>query len=138
MVNLAINATICQNLTHYENYTNQVQEEVSRLKIVGNYFDNLPTIIMSILLGKVTGSTFGPLHYILSLLGPLSDQGRKLLMYIPFIGHIVSGGYLLVFLYFETLPAQYLWFQYIYTLCGGYTVLQIAMYGYIGDVTTNS
>ena len=32
---------------------------------------------------------------------------------------------------------QYLWFQSIYTLFGGYSVLQIAMYGYIGDVTTN-
>ena len=30
---------------------------------------------------------------------------------------------------------QVLWLCNIYTLGGGYTVLQIAMYGYIGDVT---
>ena len=50
----------------------------------------------------------------------------------------LSGGYILAFLYFDFLPSEYLWGQYIYTIGGGYTVLQIAMYGYIGDVTKNS
>ena len=67
----------------------------------------------------------------------MSDHGRKLLMYIPFFGHILSGGYILAFLYFDFLPSEYLWGQYIYTIGGGFTVLQIAMYGYIGDVTNS-
>ena len=58
-------------------------------------------------------------------------------MYIPFFGHILSGIYLLVFVYFENLPSEYLWIQWVYCLFGGYTVLQIAMYGYIGDVTNS-
>ena len=52
LVNLNISADICENLKNYENYTNQVQEEVSKLQIVGNYIDTIPTILMSALLGK--------------------------------------------------------------------------------------
>ena len=51
LVNLNISADICENLKNYENYTNQVQEEVSKLQIVGNYIDTIPTILMSALLG---------------------------------------------------------------------------------------
>ena len=51
-VNLRINETICKNLTHYENYTNQVQEEVSRLNIVGRYIGTIPSIVMTLFLGK--------------------------------------------------------------------------------------
>ena len=38
-------------LFHYENYTNQVQDEVSRLQTVENYIDTTPTIFISTLLG---------------------------------------------------------------------------------------
>merc|ERR1719464_2230925 len=44
---------------------------------------------------------------------------------------------MILFVYFEQWPAQYLWLSYVYVLFGGYSVLQIALYGYIGDVTTN-
>ena len=58
-------------------------------------------------------------------------------MYIPFLGHILSGIYMLIFLFFENLPSEYLWIQSMYCFFGGWTVLQIAMYGYIGDVTNS-
>ena len=51
MVNLNISADICENLKNYENYTNQVQEEVSKLQIVGNYFHIIPEIVVGALLG---------------------------------------------------------------------------------------
>ena len=38
-------------LFHYENRTNQVQDEVSGLQIVGNYIDTISTIFTSALLG---------------------------------------------------------------------------------------
>ena len=53
-----------------------------------------------------------------------------------FEGHVLSGGFTLIFLYFKTWPAQLLWLTNLYTFFGGYSVLQIAMYGYIGDTTT--
>ena len=73
---------------------------------------------------------------ILIFLGPLSDHGRKLLLFLPFVGHLLSGGFMLIFLYFNTWRSQMLWISNIYYLTGGSTVLQIGMYGYIGDVTT--
>ena len=72
------------------------------------------------------------------LKGPYSDHGRKFMMFLPFVGHIFSGGFSLLFLYFNTWPVQLLWIQNVYILFGGYSVLSIAMYGYIGDVTTDS
>jgi len=68
-------------------------------------------------------------------LGPKSDQGRKLLMYVPFTGHLLAGLVPIAFLYFPTWPPQVLWLMNIYTLCGGFAVLQIAMNGYLADVT---
>ena len=52
MVNLNISANICENIKHYENYTNQVQEEVSKLQIVGNFFHIVPEIIVGLLIGR--------------------------------------------------------------------------------------
>ena len=53
-VNLGFNKSICEDLTnpHNEDYENKVQEEVSRLNIVGRYIGNIPSIIMTLLLGN--------------------------------------------------------------------------------------
>jgi hypothetical protein len=59
------------------------------------------------------------------------------MMLLPFLGHILSGIFYFCFLYFDTWPAQLLWVTNIYVIFGGYTLLQIAMYGYIGDVTNS-
>ena len=87
--------------------------------MIGSYIENIPQILVTL------------------YMGPFADKGRKPLMYLPFFGHLLSGGFTLIFLYFKTWPAQYLWLTSLYTLFGGYSVLQIAMYGYIGDVTTD-
>lgn len=58
-------------------------------------------------------------------------------MFLPFLGHVISGTFYLAFIFFHQWPAQYLWITSVYNLFGGYTVLQIAMYGYIGDVTND-
>ena len=85
---------------------------------------------------KVHIKVFFSKQEILLFLGPLSDHGRKLLLFLPFVGHLLSGGFMLIFLYFNTWRSQMLWISNIYYLTGGSTVLQIGMYGYIGDVTT--
>jgi hypothetical protein len=69
--------------------------------------------------------------------GPWSDRGRKPVMLLPFLGHVISGIFYFAFLYFKSWPAQLLWVTNVYVLFGGYTLLQIAMYGYIGDVTNS-
>ncbi len=118
LVNLGYNSSICSNLTSYDSYENEVQKKVTDFNIIDGYIGSIPSILITL------------------YLGPMSDHGRKLLMYIPFCGHVLSGTFYLLFLYFDQLPAQYLWISNIYYLFGGYTVLQIAMYGYIGDTTT--
>jgi len=57
-------------------------------------------------------------------------------MVVPFIGHIISGTLMILNIYFEQWDARLLWLSNVYILFGGYTLLNIAMYGYIGDVTT--
>ena len=52
LINLNINVTICENLHEYSNYENEVQQEVSRLNIVGNYIEVIPSIVISLLLGS--------------------------------------------------------------------------------------
>ena len=52
LVNLKINSSICNNLHQYSDIENQVQEEVTRLNIVGNYIETIPEIIVSLLLGR--------------------------------------------------------------------------------------
>jgi len=114
-----LNETVCTNLTDpkWNEIEIQVQQQVTDYQIVDQYLSNIAPILVSL------------------YLGPVSDKGRKLLMYVPFSGHIFSGVIPLLFLYYKHWPPQVLWLVNIYTLGGGYTVLQIAMYGYIGDIT---
>ena len=115
------NATICDNLTNYFNtsYEDKVQLQVTEFNVIGGYIENLPLILITL------------------YLGPISDRGRKFMMYLPFLGHFLSGIFTISFVYFKSWPAEYLWFSYSYVLFGGYSVLQIAMYGYIADVTNH-
>ena len=68
--------------------------------------------------------------------GPWSDLGRKPILLLPFIGHVLSGIVPLLVLYFETWPPTVLYLTNVYQFFGGYTLLSIAMNGYVGDVTT--
>ena len=99
--------------------------------ILANFFE-----FGSSLFRKSSHKIFLSKQEILLFLGPLSDHGRKLLLFLPFVGHLLSGGFMLIFLYFNAWQSQMLWISNIYYLTGGSTVLQIGMYGYIGDVTT--
>ena len=40
--------------------------------------------------------------------GPLADRGRKKLMYLPFIGHFISGLVPILVVYFKSAPPQVL------------------------------
>jgi len=118
-VTLGYNDTVCKDLTNatWSDIQDDVQKEVTELKIVDTYIGGVPPIIISL------------------YLGPLADRGRKRLMYLPFIGHFLSGIVPILVANLKSAPPQLLWLTNIYIITGGYTVLQIAMYGYIGDVT---
>jgi hypothetical protein len=38
--------------------------------------------------------------------GPWSDQGRKPIMALPFVGHIISGVFYFLFLHYEQWPGE--------------------------------
>ena len=40
--------------------------------------------------------------------GPLADRGRKKLMYLPFMGHFISGLVPILVVYFKSAPPQVL------------------------------
>ena len=98
-------------------------------------------------------------HFSALYLGPWSDQGRKPTLLLPFIGHLISGIFPVLVVYFEVTqsniilgflepflirifilpkswPPTVLYAANIYNFFGGYTLLVIAMNGYVGDVTT--
>ena len=68
--------------------------------------------------------------------GPWSDQGRKPTLLLPFIGHVFSGVVPLLVVYFDSWPPTVLYLTNVYQFFGGYTLLSIAMNGYVADVTT--
>jgi len=44
----------------------------------------------------------------MTLKGPWADKGRKFMMLLPFVGHLISVAFYIVFLYFENWPGIYL------------------------------
>ena len=108
----------CSNLTAEgnEELNNKVQQTVNNYKLYANYMD-VPQVLVSL------------------YLGPLSDKGRKPLMLLPFLGHIISGVLQILNIYFDRWDARLIWLKETYIFFGGYSLLNIAMYGYIGDVT---
>ena len=89
-----ITAEICSNLTDPGNkeIRNQVQMEVNNYKLYQQYMD-IPQSFISLYLGPISGQ-WGPEFWLPVFYLHLSyflDQGRKPLMVLPFLGHIVSG-----------------------------------------------
>ena len=53
-VNLAFNSTVCDNLDSnpaFQDFENQVQQQVAEFNIIGSYIENVPTIFISHYLG---------------------------------------------------------------------------------------
>ena len=117
-VNFNSSVEVCTNLTAPANQelNNKVQQTVNNYKLYANYMD-VPQVLVCL------------------YLGPLSDRGRKPLMLLPFLGHVISGVLQLLNIYFERWDARLIWLKETYIFFGGYSLLNIAMLGYIGDVT---
>ena len=117
-VNFNSSVEVCTNLTAPANQelNKKVQQTVNNSKLFANYMD-VPQVLVCL------------------YLGPLSDRGRKPLMLLPFLGHVISGVLQLLNIYFERWDARLIWLKETYIFFGGYSLLNIAMLGYIGDVT---
>ena len=103
-----VSVDICKNLTAHDDLNNKVQSQVNDWLLYSRYME-IPQSIVSL------------------YLGPISDKGRKPLMLVPFLGHVISGTLMILNVYFEQWDARLLWLSNTYILFGGYTLLQIAM-----------
>ena len=130
------NSTVCDNLSDYPDIQDAVQKKVSDYNAYGTYFDLISTFA-ALYIGNADRHQCHctPNHVALPS-GPWSDLGRKPILVLPFIGHVLPGIVPLLVLYFERWPPTVLYLTGVYQFFGGYTLLSIAMNGYVGDVTT--
>jgi len=118
-VDLSLNSSICDNINHYDKLNDEVEESVTKLNLQLTFLSALPCTIMSM------------------LIGPWSDQhGRKPVLLIPIIGHIIANCVYIFNVYFWNANAYYILFSSIYSLFGGTTTLLIGVYSYIADTTS--
>ena len=117
---------ICNDLSSEQNveYNNQVQAEVNKFKLYGNYIDDVPQMLISLYLGPLSGNTQA--NKSLQKLFR-TDFGRKPLMLVPFLGHILSGSLMILNVIYTSWDARLLWLSETYIFFGGYSLLSIAM-----------
>ena len=71
------------------------------------------------------------------LIGPLSDKyGRRPVLLIPIIGHIIGQCSYLANVYFWKASADYILLAASYALFGGNTTFLIGLYSYVADTST--
>jgi len=117
-VNLNLTDAICDNINHYDKENDQVQEEVTTINLYFTFLSAFPCILMSI------------------IIGPWSDKnGRKPVLLIPILGHIIAQFVYIANVYFWSARAEYNLLSAMYSVFGGTTTLLIGVYSYIADTT---
>ena len=72
----------------WKNIEDEVQKQVASYTVVNTYLSSIAPIVLAL------------------YMGPKSDQGRKLLMYVPFSAHLLAGIVPMAVLYFPKCPPQ--------------------------------
>ena len=90
-VNLNQTASVCDNLQEPENVDiqNDVQKLVTNINMYKNFCSTIPAFLF------------------VSFIGPMSDSlGRKTPMILPFLGHVVISGFLILNVYCTWWPVE--------------------------------
>ena len=114
----------CYNLTHglqtEKNISDTVQNKAANLEMVDGILVALPAIIFSLFVGAWSDA-----------------NGRKAVLVVPFIGNILSFIlYIGNYYWFDINPLHLLWGS-VAGATGGYVCLNIGLYGYVSDVTSD-
>jgi len=118
-VNLNLTDSVCDHINLYDKENDQVQEEVTTINLYFTFLSALPCIFMSI------------------IIGPWSDKnGRKPVLLIPILGHIIAQVVYIANVYFWSASAQYILLSAMYSFFGGTTTLLIGVYSFIADTTS--
>jgi len=117
-VNLNFTDAVCDNINHHDKENDEVQEEVTTINLYFTFLSALPCILVSL------------------IIGPWSDKnGRKPVLLVPILGHIISQCSYIANVYFWSARAEYNLLSALYSLFGGNTTLLIGVYSYIADTT---
>jgi len=120
-VNLNLPESVCDDIQGHDDKQVLIQQKATMLNLYITAIVTLPTVI-------------APL-----ILGPWSDRhGRRLVMVLPVLGHMVAILVYLANVFFWSLPAEYLLFSSLYCLGGGSVTLYLGIYSSLADTTSSS
>ena len=113
---------VCYNMTHGlsvdDDYVEEVQKTVADLEVYDGILVALPSVIFCLFLG-----TWSDTH------------GRRIILVLPFVGNFVAFvAYMINYAFFDELGIYHLLWGSTVGMFGGYIGLNIALYGYIGNV----
>jgi MFS family permease len=114
---------VCYNMTHglsldNDTYLEEVQKTVTDLEIYDGILVALPSVIFCLFLGAWSDT-----------------HGRKYILVLPFVGNFVAFvAYMINYAFFDELGIYHLLWGSTVGMFGGYIGLNIALYGYIGNI----
>lgn len=119
-VKLNLTEDICQNLTSHNDSLTQVQKVVADYEGTLNLAASAPRIAFTL------------------LAGPWSDRhGRKMLIMAPIFGQAVTAATFLINVrFFNQLPFEALYMEYVNELSGNFVVYYLGEYSYMADITS--
>ena len=121
-VNLNQTASVCDNLQEPENVDiqNDVQKLVTNINMYKNFCSTIPAFLF------------------VSFIGPMSDSlGRKTPMILPFLGHVVIAGFLILNVYCTWWPVEATLLESTWGFFGGgFATVSLLSYSYVSDVSS--
>ena len=127
ILDLGYSEELCSNLTKDTSSVNdsivaEIQDRVAELEAWDGFLVAVPSVFFCLFVG--TWSDY---------------NGRKLVLILPFVGNILSYiAYMLNLYFFYELNTNYLLLGSVLGLFGSYTCLNLGLYGYVSDVTSDA
>ncbi|XP_055329705.1 proton-coupled folate transporter-like [Paramacrobiotus metropolitanus] len=120
LVDLQLSPDVCRNLMN-ETAAVEVQTGMMQVKTYEALIDAVSCVVFSIFLGSWT-----------------DEFGRKIFLFIPFIGYVVAYAYTTAYTYFQMSAYYLLVTPFLYYCTGAMLCFNTALYSFLGDYTTEA